>query len=312
MNNNQRKDKDKIKEVAISIAQQAGSFLLRHFQRDSSLLLKRATAKELTTTYDKQSDRLIVKELTKHFPSHSILAEESGFHYGKSYEKSAESVSSCPKGRGLNGDALFDRRISVTAKSDYLWIVDPLDGSTNFARGLPFFAVSLALQKENELVLGIIYAPALDELYVAEKGRGAFLNGKRVHISNISHLHKSYLVSCGGGEKTNQRISKINARLHPLVKDLRKLGSAALEGASVACGRSDAYFAAKMNSWDVAGAVLLVKEAGGEVTDWKGQSWTAIKINPATRDTAARDSPAAKDILFSNGKLHQAILTRLQ
>lgn len=265
-----------MKKIAVSIAQQAGGFLLRHFQRDSSLLLKRATAKELTTKYDKQSDSFIVKELTKHFPKHSIIAEESGFHKRKNDFKS-------------------DQRKDKKSQEHYLWIVDPLDGSTNFARGFPFFAVSIALQKDDELVLGIIYAPALDELYVAEKGKGAFLNGKRIHVSAISRLSQSYLVSCEGGEKTNKRISKINARLHPLVKDLRKLGSAALEGASVACSRTEAYFATKMNAWDVAGAVVLVREAGGKVTDFRGNHWI----------------PRKGDIIFSNRKIHDKILKKV-
>lgn len=263
MESKKAKEMEDVKKIAISIAQRAGAFLLHHFKHDSSLLLKRATAKELTTKYDKQSDDFIVRELTKYFPKHSILAEESGFH---------------------------DR------KSRFCWIVDPLDGSTNFARGFPFFAVSIALQKDDELVLGIIYAPVLDELYVAEKGKGAFLNGKRIFVSAVSRLSQSYLVSCEGGEKTNKRISKINARLHPSVKDLRKLGSAALEGASVACGRSEAYFATKLNAWDVAGAALLVREAGGKVTDFGGNHWI----------------PRKSDIIFSNGKLHPKIIRRIK
>lgn len=253
-----------MKPFAIAVAKKAGLFLQKNFLKDPSLLAKRATAKELKTKYDKASDKLIIQEISRKYPSHSLLTEESGFIAGKSKEKSF-----------------------------YTWIVDSLDGSTNFARGNPFFAVSIALAKRNELLLGIIYAPALNELYVAEQGKGAYLNGKRIHVSSTSAISHAYFLSCEGGDKTNERIAKINALFHPYCKDLRKLGSAALECAAVASGRADAYFSTAMDPWDVAAGVLLVEEAGGTVTDLKGR-----KISVA----------GMTSILCTNGKLHYKVL----
>ena len=248
-----------MKKFAISVAKKAGTFLLQNFRKDQGLVKKRGTAKELHLPYDIKSDKLIISEIKKKFPKHNLLTEESGF---------------------------------INNKSEYTWIIDPLDGSTNFARGNPFFAVSIALLKGNRLILGIVYAPFLKELYVAERGKGAYLNDKKLHVSRISKLSRSYFVSCEGGDATNRRIAKINALFHPLVKDMRKLGSAALESASVACARSEAYIVRQISPWDVAAGVLLVEEAGGKVTDFAGKTWMAKKSN----------------VVFSNGKIHSQIL----
>lgn len=251
-----------MKKFAISVAKTAGVFLLQSFKKDQSLVKKRGTAKEVHLLQDVKSDKLIIKEIQRKFPSHNLLTEESGF---------------------------------INKKSDYTWIIDPLDGSTNFARGNPFFAVSIALMKKKEILIGVVFAPFLKELYVAEKGEGAYLNGKKLHVSNISTLSRSYLVSCEGGEATNKNIARINARFHRLVKDLRKLGSAALESASVACARSEAYIVRQISPWDVAAGVLLVEEASGKVTDFAGKPWSATTSN----------------LVFSNGKMHSQILRRI-
>ncbi|MEK6939769.1 MAG: inositol monophosphatase family protein [Nanoarchaeota archaeon] len=251
-----------MKKFAITLSKKAGNFLLRNFRKDESLIKKRGTAKEVHLLQDLKSDKLIISEIKKKFPKHNILTEESGF---------------------------------IDKKSDYTWIIDPLDGSTNFARGNPFFAVSIALMKDKELLLGVVYAPYLKELYVAEKGKGAYLNGKKIYVSQTDTLAKSYFVSCEGGDATNREIAKINAKFLPAVKDMRKLGSAALESASVAAGRSEAYIVRQISSWDVAAGVLLVEEAGGTVTDFAGKPWAAKKSN----------------LVFSNGKMHGKILTGL-
>lgn len=251
-----------MKDFAIQIIEKAGEYLLKNFKKDTALISMRGVSKEITTKYDKESDKLLIKEISKKYPEHNILTEESGF---------------------------------TDKKSDYTWIVDSLDGSSNFAIGNPFFSISIALMKNNEIVLGVINAPYLKELYVAEKGKGAYLNGKKVHVSDVDEFNKSYFLSCEGGEKTNKRIATINAAIHPSLKDLRKLGSGALEGASVACGRVEAYIVTNIYQWDVAAAVLLVKEAGGRVTDFKGKDW----------------EPRQGDIIFSNGKVHWKILTAI-
>jgi myo-inositol-1(or 4)-monophosphatase len=250
---------DGMKDFAVRLTEKAGEHLLENFGKDPGLISRRGIAKEITTRYDKEVDKLLIKEISGEYPDHNILTEESGFI-----------------GKG----------------SEYTWIVDSLDGSSNFAVGNPFFSVSVALMKNKELVFGVINAPFLKELFVAEKGRGAFLNGKRIHVSDTTEFGKSYFLSCEGGEKTNRRIAEINSMLHSRLKDLRKLGSGALEGAWVACGRAEAYVTTNIFHWDVASAVLLVKEAGGKVTDLEGRDWEARQ----------------SDVIFSNGKIHDRIV----
>jgi myo-inositol-1(or 4)-monophosphatase len=219
----------------------------------------RSTAKEASVRYDKDVDRLIIAEIKRHYPHHSLLTEESSF---------------------LQGDP------------DWLWIVDSLDGTGNFANFNPFFSVCIALMHRSELLLGTIYAPAINEFYFAEKGKGAYLNGGRIRVSDITDLSQSYIFYCEGGEKERSRTGKIISRVYPHVMDMRKLGSAGLEIAWVAAGRGEAYLTTKIEPWDVAPGVLLIQEAGGGVSDFHGDSW---KLQTS-------------DLLFSNGKVHQELL----
>ena len=241
------------------LARKAGDVLMKHFRQDYSLFSLRSTAKEASVRYDKDVDRLIIAEIKRHYPHHSLLTEESGF---------------------LQGDP------------DWLWIVDSLDGTGNFANFNPFFSVCIALMHKNELLLGTIYAPAIDEFYFAEKGKGAYLNGGRIRVSDITDLSRSYIFYCEGGEKERAKTGKIISRVYPHVMDMRKLGSAGLEIAWVATGRGEAYFTTKIEPWDVAPGVLLIQEAGGGVSDFHGDSW---KLQTS-------------DLLFSNGKVHQELL----
>jgi len=241
------------------LARKAGDVLMKHFRQDYSLFSLRSTAKEASVRYDKDVDRLIIAEIKRHYPHHSLLTEESGF---------------------LQGDP------------DWLWIVDSLDGTGNFANFNPFFSVCIALMHKNELLLGTIYAPAIDEFYFAEKGKGAYLNGGRIRVSDITDLSRSYIFYCEGGEKDRSKTGKIISRVYPHVMDMRKLGSAGLEIAWVAAGRGEAYLTTKIEPWDVAPGVLLIQEAGGEVSDFHGDSW---KLQTS-------------DLLFSNGKVHQGLL----
>ena len=241
------------------LARKAGDVLMKHFRQDYSLFSLRSTAKEASVRYDKDVDRLIIAEIKRHYPHHSLLTEESGF---------------------LQGDP------------DWLWIVDSLDGTGNFANFNPFFSVCIALMHRNELLLGTIYAPAINEFYFAEKGKGAYLNGGRIRVSDITDLSQSYIFYCEGGEKERAKTGKIISRVYPHVMDMRKLGSAGLEIAWVAAGRGEAYLTTKIEPWDVAPGVLLIQEAGGEVTDFHGDSW---KLQTS-------------DLLFSNGKVHQELL----
>ena len=241
------------------LARKAGDVLMKHFRQDYSLFSLRSTAKEASVRYDKDVDRLIIAEIKRHYPHHSLLTEESGF---------------------LQGDP------------DWLWIVDSLDGTGNFANFNPFFSVCIALMHKSELLLGTMYAPAINEFYFAEKGKGAYLNGGRIRVSDITDLSQSYIFYCEGGEKDRSKTGKIISRVYPHVMDMRKLGSAGLEIAWVAAGRGEAYLTTKIEPWDVAPGVLLIQEAGGGVSDFHGDSW---KLQTS-------------DLLFSNGKVHQELL----
>jgi len=246
------------------LARTAGSFLLEHFREDSGLLALRTTAKEAATKYDKMADELIIRGIRSRLPDHSILTEESGL---------------------LRGDP------------EWLWIVDSLDGTGNFANWNPLFSVCLALMHNSGLVLGVVYAPAIEEFYLAEKGSGSYLNGRRIRVSDIADLAQSYLFYCEGGEKNRQRTGAAFGVVYPKAIDVRKLGSAGLETAWVAAGRGEAYFTMKIEPWDVAAGVLLVREAGGRVTDIRGGEWIAER----------------GDLLFSNGQvLHQQLLELLR
>ena len=247
-----------MKKFIIELSKKAGKFLLENFRKDSDLFRLRGTTKEIVTKYDKASDKMLVDALSKKFPDYNLLTEESGFR---------------------------------DKKSDFTWIVDSLDGSSNFAVGNPFFAVSIALVHHNKPILGVAYAPFLKELFVAEEGSGALLNSKAIHVSYIDQLDKSYFVWCEatGG---HLRMSRINANIQPKVKDLRKLGAGSLECAWVACGRADAFVVTQVEPWDVVTGTVLVSEAGGKVTDFKGNAW----------------KPKRSDVVFSNGKIHDKIL----
>ena len=250
---------DQIKTFMINLTQKAGTVLLDSFQRDKDLIGARSTAKEAATRYDRIVDRLIMEEISKYYPNHSLLTEESGYHPGD---------------------------------SDWMWIIDSLDGTGNFANSNPFFSVCLALMYQDTLSLGTIYAPAINEFYVAERGSGAYLNQTRIYVSTIPSLKTSYLYYCEGGNTDRKRTGALLSALYPVVTDIRKLGSAGLETAWVAAGRGEAYFTTKIEPWDVAPGVLLISEAGGQVTDFTGKEW----------------GPEQGDFVFSNGKVHADIL----
>jgi len=244
-----------IKKLTIS----AGKKALNFFKKDKSLIFLRGQSKEVVTKYDKILDKFIVSEIEKFFPKDSILTEESGF---------------------------------IKKNKENLWIVDSLDGSSNFANQNPFFSISVAFFQNKKPVLGAIFAPALNEFYFAKRGKGVFLNGKRIFVSKIKNLSKSYIVYCEGAEKNRKRVAKILSKIFPKVKDIRKIGSAGIESCWVAVGKVDAYFTTQIEVWDVVAGILIVKEAGGKITKFDGKNWKIEK----------------QDLLFTNGFLHEEIL----
>ncbi len=240
-------------QFAVKTAQKTGRELLKYFGRvDDSLA--RNTSKGFKTAYDFIADKLIVKAIEKNFSSHSIFTEETGM---------------------------------IEKNSDYLWIIDPLDGTGNFMNNNPLWSVSIALWHKNEPVLGVMEASFLQQRFITERDRGAWVvdlakNKKtRAQVSKISDLKNSYFVTCEGGEKNKKRTADIFYNVYKKTKDLRKIGAATIECAWVGMGKADAYYTPKCNLYDVAAGILFVKEAGGRILDFnlKPYRWQDLSVD---------------------------------
>ncbi len=229
--------------TAIDIAREAGALLAQLFKRPKEISYKRPS--DLVTEADKRSEALIVERLRSHFPKHAIVGEEGG---------------------GQKTD------------SDYCWYVDPLDGTTNFAHGFPVFCVTLALAYRDETIAGVVYDPTRDELFTAERGEGAYLNHKRLHVSKTAKLSESLLATGFPPFASNQHDLNLNYyfRFTQLTHGIRRAGSAALDLCSVAAGRFEGFWELKLNPWDKAAGSLLVTEAGGRVTNLTGSAFKLL------------------------------------
>jgi myo-inositol-1(or 4)-monophosphatase len=247
--------------TAIEAAKLAGRILKQHAGKARSIQQKSGQEKNLVTEIDKKSEEIIIETIKKHHPSHDILAEESGT-------------------RGTS--------------SDYRWIIDPLDGTTNFTHGLPVFCISIGLERKGELIAGVIYDPNLDELFTAEKGKGAYLNGKRIHVSETTNLGQSLLVTGFPYNITENPNHAVEHFVHFLMKaqGVRRMGSAAIDLAYVAAGRFDGFWEVALHPWDMAAGVLLVEEAGGKLTNFSGAPLSIYQ----------------KEMVATNGHIHQAVL----
>jgi myo-inositol-1(or 4)-monophosphatase len=222
-------------ETSIEIAREAGAMLMDYFGRVSFELKGEF---DLVTEADRASERLIVQRLRSHFPDHSIVAEEGG---------------------------------GTEQSSEYRWYVDPVDGTTNFAHGFPVFNVTLALEKAGELVAGVVFDPTRQELFAAEKGSGAFLNGERIAVSKVNRLEDSLVATGFPSRKRHQNVNVyFYYELAMLTHGVRRAGSAAIDLAYVACGRLDAFWEFGLHPWDMAAGILLIQEAGGVCTDMRG------------------------------------------
>ncbi|MEN3336287.1 MAG: monophosphatase [Blastocatellia bacterium] len=224
-------------DFAIRVAQDAGRLL-----RDrvgTTIDIGHKGAINIVTDVDLASERLIREAIASHYPRHQVLGEEGGL---------------------------------ADSSSDYRWVVDPLDGTTNFAHGFPVFAVSIALEYRSETSVGVVYDPMRDELFAAEKGTGATLNRRSIHVSNTAELTRSLLST---GFPYDIRTSTLNNLDHwknfaMNAQALRRIGSAALDLCYVACGRFDGFWELNLGAWDSAAGALIVAEAGGQVTDFSG------------------------------------------
>jgi myo-inositol-1(or 4)-monophosphatase len=227
---------------AIQTARDAGHILAD--RRGRALQVSNKGDIDLVTEADLASEKLIIERIKSHYPRHAILAEESG---------ATEGVEMVP------------------GKSDAKWIVDPLDGTTNYAHGYPCFCVSIALERDGVIELGVIYDPTRDEMFAAERGQGATLNDRRIRVSGVEDLNSAML--CTGfpyNVRERPDFARHFANFTMEAQAVRRDGSASLDLAYLAGGRFDGFWEEGLKAWDVAAGVLLIEEAGGRVTDFDG------------------------------------------
>jgi myo-inositol-1(or 4)-monophosphatase len=222
--------------IAVRAARNAGDLIQRASMNIEKLTIEQKGRNDYASEVDHMAEQEIIKLLRSSFPDHAILAEESG----------------------------------ETKGNDYVWIIDPLDGTTNFLHGFPQYAVSIALKHKNKLELGVIYDPGRDELFTAERGGGAMLNNRRIRVSKQNSM-RGALIGTGFPFKSMENIEPYLGMFKAVAADtagIRRAGAAALDVAYVACGRLDAYWEIGVKEWDIAAGVLMVQEAGGVATDF--------------------------------------------
>ena len=252
--------------VMIKAAQRAGRGLKRDLGEIEHLQVSLKGPRNFVTAADRRAEETVREELAKARPHYGFLGEEGGAHEG--------------------------------SDKSHRWIVDPLDGTTNFLHGIPHFAVSIALEREGVIVAGLIYNPANDDIFIAERGKGAYLNDKRIRVAAREHLADA-VVACGlphygRGDLALARREIAAAQQH--FAGLRRYGAAALDLAWIACGRLDAYWERDLSPWDVAAGMILVREAGGFVTDLDGGEAIFAK----------------RQIIAGNDTMHRALLKMLK
>jgi myo-inositol-1(or 4)-monophosphatase len=245
-----------------SIAREAGALLMDFFHQQVKIEYKGDA--DLVTVADRKSEALILERIRKQFPTHDVMGEEG---------------------------------TRIESGSDYKWYVDPLDGTTNFAHGFSVFCVSLAVQYRGQGAAGVIYDPTRDEMFAAELGKGALLNGQPIHVSTTARLAECLV---GTGFPSQKRHKSPNIYFyHQLTlrtHGVRRAGSAALDLCNVACGRFDGFWEFNLNPWDTAAGVLIVEEAGGRVSNFSG--------GPFRLDS--------RETLASNGLVHDALIAEFQ
>ena len=250
---------DHLMDFAISMARESGALLKERFNTQHTIDYKGEI--DIVTETDRLSEKLLTERIIARFPQHDILAEESP---------------------------------EICKGSEYRWIIDPLDGTTNYAHGFPVFCVSIALEHNRRSILGVIFNPMLNELFTAEKGGGAYLNGEAISVSATDLLIESLLAT---GFPYDIRVDPNNninyfAEMALRSRAIRRAGSAALDLAYLAAGRFDGFWELKLHPWDTAAAQLLVTEAGGTVTDLSGENYDIF----------------GPSIVASNGRIHDAMI----
>jgi myo-inositol-1(or 4)-monophosphatase len=255
-------DLELVKRIGIAAAYKGGEVLMAHFGKISRIDKKGAI--DLVTEADIESESAIINTIKNVFTDHTILAEESGLS---------------------TGDA------------DHQWIIDPLDGTTNFAHQIGLFSISIAFALKGENVFGLVLNPLTGELFTAVKGRGALLNGKQIAVSKIMTVSESFLVT-GFPYNLRDHFDPLMTRFSKCLKvsqGVRRLGSAAIDLCFIACGRFDGFWEQNLNPWDTAAGELIAREAGAIVTDFSNNPFTIYK----------------KEIIATNGKIHKEMLSLL-
>jgi myo-inositol-1(or 4)-monophosphatase len=253
-----------MKEIAIQAAMEAGLIQKLHLGKIQSDKVGLKKKFDYVTEVDHASEAKIIEVIKGKYPDHKFFAEET--------------VKDGPGG--------------------YRWIVDPLDGTTNYIHALPVFAVSIALEYEGEIILGVVYDPSRDDLFVAEKGKGAFLNGRRIHVSRTKEFELC-LLGTGFPFKSKAYLDAYLASFEKLLlqtSGIRRMGAVAIDFCYLACGRFDGFWEIGLSPWDVAAGYLIIKEAGGVMTDFFG----------------GNDPIWSGNVIASNGKIHETMLRELR
>jgi myo-inositol-1(or 4)-monophosphatase len=250
---------DVVREVALRAAKEAGAILREGMEQ--ARIIEYKGVKNIVTDMDRRSEEVIATLVQRELPGHSLVSEE---------------------GTRLQGD------------SGYRWFVDPLDGTTNYAHGYPCFSVSIGVERDGEVIYGVVYDPTLEELFTAERNAGAFLNGKRLRVSAISRLSDALLATGFPPDVATAEENNLDhfATFMKRAQAVRRPGSAALDLCYVAAGRFDGFWELRLSPWDVAAGSLMVMEAGGRVTDLRGQPLRLSK----------------PQVVASNGLLHDEML----
>ena len=248
--------------LIIKTCMKASRSLIRDFGEIENLQVSTKGPGDFVTSADKRTEKILIEEIQKAHPEHGIITEETGIINKSNVEKK--------------------------------WIIDPIDGTMNFLNGIPQFAISIAYEEKGEIICGVIFNPILNEMFVAEKGNGAYLNNSRIRVSNKKKIKDALLVTGGpkGNSKIKNKIFSEYINVSNNVSNVRKFGSAALDMAYVACGRFDGYWQRELNYWDVAAGIIILKEAGGLINFFEDDE----------------NNPLKKNIIASNSNIHNELL----
>ncbi len=250
-------DIEEMFQNAVAWAKHAGEIQLASFRKSELGIEVKTNEHDIVTFVDKSCEEYLLSQITEKYPSHAVLGEETGMHQ---------------------------------KESPFLWVIDPLDGTTNYSQGLPVFCVSIGLQYRGETLFGVVYAPYLNELYTAVAGQGARCNGRAIHVSKKKRLEQSVLCTGFPVDKDRNPDNNLDnvTRILPLVRGLRRQGSAAYDLCCTAAGYLDGYWEMGISPWDVCAGTLIVTEAGGEVRPFRNDRKVAI----------AAGTPAILDLFF--------------